>query len=50
MLNVLGIILQVFYTVDNPSKDWRGGVGYVSKDVVSKGLPGPGDDSLILVR
>lgn len=40
---------KVFYTVDNPSKDWRGGVGYVSTDVVSKGLPGPGDDSLILV-
>ncbi|XP_021741671.1 NADH-cytochrome b5 reductase-like protein [Chenopodium quinoa] len=40
---------KVFYTVDNPSKDWRGGVGYVSKDVVTKGLPGPGDDTLIMV-
>ncbi|KAM3347749.1 hypothetical protein ACQJBY_021580 [Aegilops geniculata] len=40
---------QVFYTVDKPSSDWRGGVGYISKDMVLKGLPGPGEDSLILV-
>ncbi|KAL2929493.1 NADH-cytochrome b5 reductase-like protein [Bienertia sinuspersici] len=40
---------KVFYTVDNPSKDWRGGVGYISKDMVTKGLPAPGDDTLILV-
>lgn len=40
---------KVFYTVDNPSKNWRGGVGYVSKDMVTKGLPAPGDDTLILV-
>jgi len=40
---------QVFYTVDKPSTDWRGGVGFVSKDMVLKGLPGPGEDSLILV-
>jgi cytochrome-b5 reductase len=40
---------QVFYTVDKPSNDWKGGVGYISKDMVLKGLPGPGEDSLILV-
>jgi cytochrome-b5 reductase len=40
---------KVFYTVDKPSSDWRGGVGFVSKDMVLKGLPGPGEDSLILV-
>jgi NAD(P)H-flavin reductase len=40
---------QVFYTVDNPSKNWRGGTGYISKDMVVKGLPGPSDDTLILV-
>uniref|UniRef100_A0A7C9CH21 NADH-cytochrome b5 reductase n=1 Tax=Opuntia streptacantha TaxID=393608 RepID=A0A7C9CH21_OPUST len=40
---------KVYYTVDNPSKDWKGGVGYVSKDMVIKGLPGPGADTLILV-
>lgn len=41
--------MQVFYTVDNPSKSWKGGKGYVSKDMVIKGLPAPGDDTLILV-
>ncbi|GJN05662.1 hypothetical protein PR202_ga23311 [Eleusine coracana subsp. coracana] len=40
---------KVFYTVDKPSNDWRGGVGFVSKDMILKGLPGPGQDSLILV-
>ncbi|XP_022864232.1 NADH-cytochrome b5 reductase-like protein [Olea europaea var. sylvestris] len=41
--------LKVFYTVDNPTKDWQGGTGYISNDMVKKGLPGPGDDTLILV-
>ncbi|KAJ4958160.1 hypothetical protein NE237_025271 [Protea cynaroides] len=41
--------LKVFFTVDNPSNNWRGGKGYISKDMVVKGLPGPGEDTLILV-
>ncbi|KAK2646004.1 hypothetical protein Ddye_021199 [Dipteronia dyeriana] len=41
--------LKIFYTVDNPSKNWKGGTGYISKDMVLKGLPRPGDDTLILV-
>ncbi|KAJ1390214.1 Riboflavin synthase-like beta-barrel [Sesbania bispinosa] len=41
--------LKIFYTVDNPTKNWKGGAGYISKDVVVKGLPGPSDDTLILV-
>jgi len=41
--------LQIFYTVDNPTKNWRGGAGYISKDMVVKGLPAPSDDTLILV-
>ncbi|OAY31665.1 NADH-cytochrome b5 reductase-like protein [Manihot esculenta] len=40
---------KVFYTVDNPSKNWKGGTGYISKDMVVKGLPGPSNDALILV-
>ncbi|KAJ8436856.1 hypothetical protein Cgig2_026180 [Carnegiea gigantea] len=40
---------KVFYTVDKPSNNWGGGVGFVSKDMVTKGLPGPGDETLILV-
>ncbi|RRT85421.1 hypothetical protein B296_00006144 [Ensete ventricosum] len=41
---------MVFYTVDKPSKNWRGGAGYASKDMVLKGLPSPGEETLILVR
>ncbi|CAA3025636.1 NADH-cytochrome b5 reductase [Olea europaea subsp. europaea] len=41
--------LKVFYTDDNPTKDWQGGTGYISNDMVKKGLPGPGEDTLILV-
>lgn len=41
--------LKVFYTVDNPTKNWKGGVGYISKDTALKGLPSPSDDALILV-
>ncbi|KAA3476935.1 NADH-cytochrome b5 reductase-like protein isoform X1 [Gossypium australe] len=41
--------LKVFYTVDNPTKTWKGGAGFISKDMVTKGLPGPAEDTLILV-
>ncbi|XP_024026509.1 NADH-cytochrome b5 reductase-like protein [Morus notabilis] len=41
--------LKVYYTVDNPTKNWKGGKGYISKEIVLKGLPGPGEDTLILV-
>ncbi|KAL3532360.1 hypothetical protein ACH5RR_005881 [Cinchona calisaya] len=41
--------LKIFYTVDNATNDWMGGKGYISKDMIVKGLPGPGDDSLVLV-
>ncbi|TYG59396.1 hypothetical protein ES288_D08G298800v1 [Gossypium darwinii] len=43
------ICMYVFYTVDNPTKKWKGGTRYTSKDMVTKGLPGPGDDTLIFV-
>ncbi|KAL5975287.1 hypothetical protein ACLOJK_031966 [Asimina triloba] len=41
--------LKVYYTVDNPTKNWKGGQGYVSKDTILKGLPHPSADALILV-
>ncbi|KAI0522434.1 hypothetical protein KFK09_004813 [Dendrobium nobile] len=40
---------KVFYTVDKPSKSWRGGAGFISSDMILKGLPGPSEDTLILV-
>nr|GMC68645.1 NADH-cytochrome B5 reductase-like protein [Ipomoea batatas] len=41
--------LKIFYTVDSPTKEWRGGSGFISKDMVVKGLPPPSDDTLIFV-
>ncbi|XP_004287348.1 PREDICTED: NADH-cytochrome b5 reductase-like protein-like [Fragaria vesca subsp. vesca] len=41
--------LKVYYTVDNPTKSWKGGKGFISKDMAVKGLPGPSEDTLILV-
>ncbi|KAG5564546.1 hypothetical protein RHGRI_000654 [Rhododendron griersonianum] len=41
--------LKIFYTVDNPTKNWKGGSGYITKDMAVKGLPAPSDDTLILV-
>nr|GMC63391.1 NADH-cytochrome B5 reductase-like protein [Ipomoea batatas] len=41
--------LKIFYTVDSPTKEWRGGSGFISKDMVLKGLPPPSDDTLIFV-
>ncbi|KAK8939967.1 NADH-cytochrome b5 reductase-like protein [Platanthera guangdongensis] len=40
---------KVFYTVDHPTKTWRGGSGFISKDTLLKALPGPSEDTLILV-
>ncbi|KAI3768862.1 hypothetical protein L2E82_19698 [Cichorium intybus] len=50
MLAVINPNLKVFYTVDNPSKYWVGGEGYISTDMALKGLPVPSEDTLILVR
>ncbi|KAK3436590.1 hypothetical protein EUGRSUZ_C01134 [Eucalyptus grandis] len=41
--------LKIYYTVDNPTKNWKGGKGYISKDMAIKGLPAPSEDALILV-
>ena len=43
--------LQVYYVVDKPSGFfWKGGVGYITEDMVRQHLPPPSADSLILVR
>jgi NAD(P)H-flavin reductase len=39
----------VFYVVDKPTEDWKGGRGYINKDVLLKALPSPSDDTVILV-
>lgn len=40
---------KVYYIVDRPASGWGGGVGYISLDMVLKGLPSPSEDTLILV-
>ncbi|MCO5585690.1 hypothetical protein L7F22_039626 [Adiantum nelumboides] len=39
---------KVFYVVDKPSSNWNGGSGFITKDMVLKGMPTPSDDTLIL--
>ena len=43
------ILWQVFYVVDKPTQDWKGGKGYLNNDTLLKGLPAPSNDTLILV-
>ena len=42
--------LTVFNTVSEPTEDWQGGEGYITKDTVQEHIPAPGDDVLVLVR
>lgn len=49
----LCLITQVYYTVDSigegGGKDWKGGVGYVTRKMATEHIPPPSDDSLVLV-
>jgi len=40
---------KVYYTLDKPTPDWTGLSGFVSADMISKHLPSPSSDSLILM-
>ncbi|KAL2622464.1 hypothetical protein R1flu_002669 [Riccia fluitans] len=40
---------KVYYVVNNPMDNWKGGVGFTSYDMLVKGLPSPTEDTLILV-
>ncbi|GFR45811.1 hypothetical protein Agub_g7267 [Astrephomene gubernaculifera] len=43
---------RVYYVVDKPNWGglfWRGGVGYVTRDMLAARLPAPGRDSLVMV-
>lgn len=45
--------MQVYYTVDSigegGGKDWKGGVGYVTRKMATEQIPPPSDDNLVLV-
>ena len=44
---------QVYYTVDKIGEgkgdSWKGGVGYVTREMATDHIPPPSDDNLILV-
>ncbi|KAH3666572.1 hypothetical protein WICMUC_005641 [Wickerhamomyces mucosus] len=40
---------KVHYTLTNPPKDWEGSIGFITKEMVSKYLPTPSDESRILI-
>ena len=42
--------MKVVYAIDKPEgKQWQGEVGFISKEVIKKYLPGPSDKVQILV-
>ncbi|KAI3982035.1 hypothetical protein MKX01_018941 [Papaver californicum] len=56
MLQVIDAILknpddktQIYYTVENPTNNWKGGKGYITQNMVEKGMPSPSVHTLILV-
>jgi len=40
---------QLFYTLDKADPKWKGGVGFVSSEMIQKYLPEPSKDSLLLM-
>lgn len=40
---------SVYYVVDKADKDWKGGLGYVTAEMLKEHLPQPSDDHMILV-
>ncbi|KAF5827986.1 hypothetical protein DUNSADRAFT_18392 [Dunaliella salina] len=40
--------LKVLYVLNNPPKDWKGGAGFITPDMIKSTLPAPGPDSLVL--
>jgi len=40
---------KVYYTLDKPPKDWKGGSGFVSEQMVKENIPRPSEDSMVFV-
>jgi cytochrome-b5 reductase len=40
---------KVHYVLEKAPKDWKGSIGYVTKDVIQKHIHAPSDDSLVMV-
>lgn len=41
--------VKVYYTVDRPSEGWKGGVGFISADMIKENLPAPSEETLVLM-
>lgn len=50
--DLLAAAWQVYFVVDKAEagSGWKGGVGYITRDMLLKALPPPSDDSMVLVR
>ncbi len=44
---MLLIRFKVHYVLEKPTEGWKGGVGYVSKEMIKQLMPAPGDDILV---
>jgi cytochrome-b5 reductase len=40
---------KIFYTIDRAEEGWKESVGFINKDMISKSLPPPSNDTLILM-
>ena len=40
--------MQVYYVLNKPPAEWKGGVGYVSKEMVHEHLPLPNEEVITL--
>jgi cytochrome-b5 reductase len=40
---------KVFFTIDQAEDNWKGGVGFINKDMIVANLPEPADDTIILM-
>lgn len=38
-----------FFTIDTAEENWKGGVGFITKEMIKEHLPAPSDDTLILM-
>lgn len=39
---------KLFYTIDREEPEWTGGIGHITKDMITALLPAPDDETLIL--
>jgi cytochrome-b5 reductase len=41
--------IKVYYVLNNPPKDWKGGVGFVSEEMIENFMPHPSSDTKVLI-